>query len=83
MVVGTIISRFSSNFGATTVWHRARANVRAFDMATGQIVFQAPTDEVRSERPGELNVAGRSALEALAKQLSPALEKALLAAATQ
>lgn len=83
VVVGTVISRYSSNFGATTVWYRARADLRVIDVATGQIVFQAPADEAKSERPGELNVAGRSALEALAKGLSPKLEAALRSAATQ
>jgi len=36
VVYGTVTSRYSSNFGSTTVWHRARAEVRAIDLATGQ-----------------------------------------------
>ena len=83
VVIGTVTSRYSSNFGSTTVWHRARAEVRAVDMGTGQVVFTSPAEEVKSERPGELNVAGRSALEAMAKALGPNLEAALKKAAAQ
>ena len=83
VVVGSVTSRYSSNFGGTTVWHRARADVRAIDVGSGQVVFQSSADEVKSKRPGEVNAAGRSALEALGEALSPSLEKALLAAAAQ
>lgn len=83
VVVGKVTSRYSSNFGGTTVWHRARADVRAIDVGTGQIVFQSNADEVKSKRPGELNVAGRSALEALGEALGPNLEKVLRASVTQ
>jgi hypothetical protein len=75
VVIGTVTSRDSSNSVAT-----ARAEVRAVDVASGEIVFRAPPEEMKSERPGELNVAGRSALEALSKALAPSVEKALRAA---
>jgi hypothetical protein len=81
VVIGTVTSRFASNYGATTVWHRARADVRAIDVGSGQIIFRSPADEVKSEQPGEPNVAGRSALEAVGKTLAPGVEKALRAAA--
>ncbi|TMA26196.1 MAG: hypothetical protein E6J78_14940 [Deltaproteobacteria bacterium] len=81
VVIGNVTSRCSSNFGATTVWHRARTDVRAVGVASGQILFQAPADDAKSERPGEINVAGRSALEAAGKALAPGVEKALRAAA--
>jgi hypothetical protein len=81
VVLGNVTSRYSSNFGATTVWHRARTDVRAIEVASGQILFQAPADEAKSERPGELNVAGRSALEAAGKALALGVEKALRSAA--
>jgi len=77
VVLGTAISRYSSNFGATTVWHRARADVRAIDLGTGQVLFQAPAEEAKSKRPGEPNVAGRSALEALAEALAPGLAQSV------
>ena len=55
--------------------------MRAVGVASGQILFQAPADDAKSERPGEINVAGRSALEAAGKALAPGVEKALRAAA--
>ena len=83
VVFGTVTSRFSSNFGATTVWHRARADVRAIDVNTGQVVFQSGADETKGKRPGELNVAGRAALEAMGADLGPRLEKTLTGVASQ
>jgi hypothetical protein len=83
VVIGSATSRYSSNFGSTTVWHRARADIRAIEVGTGTVVFTAPTDEVKSKRPGELNVAGRSALEELGAALSPNLGAALKKAAEQ
>ncbi len=34
VVFDTVTSQFSSSFGATTVWHRVRADVRAIDVNT-------------------------------------------------
>jgi len=83
VVIGSATSRYSSNFGSTTVWHRARADIRAIEVGTGTVVFTAPSDEVKSKRPGELNVAGRSALEELGAALGPNLGAALKKAAEQ
>lgn len=83
VVIGSATSRYSSNFGSSTVWHRARADIRAIEVGTGAVVFTAPSDEVKSRRPGELNVAGRSALEALGEALGPDLDAALKKAAEQ
>jgi hypothetical protein len=83
VVIGSATSRYSSNFGTTTVWHRARADIRAVDVSTGAVLFTAPEGEVKSKRPGELNVAARSALEALGEALGPKLGAALKKAAEQ
>lgn len=80
LVLGTVTSRHAGSFGAKTVWHRARADVRVIDLSTGQ-VLQAFADEEKGERPGLVDVAGRSALEALAKKLAPAAARAVAAAA--
>jgi hypothetical protein len=69
--VGTVSSRAAKG-GAL-----ARADVRAIDLATGEVVFQSASAELPSKRPGELYVAGRAALEAVGDALSPSLEKTL------
>jgi hypothetical protein len=71
VVVGTVSSRAASG-GAL-----ARADVRAIDLATGEVVFQSASGELPGKRQGELNVAGRAALEAVGDALSPSLEKTL------
>lgn len=75
VVIGRATSR--STAGASS----ARAEIRAIDVGTGAVVFTAPTDEVQGKRPGDLNVAGRSALEALGEALGPNLGAALKKAA--
>lgn len=83
VVFGSATSHFSSNFGATTVWHKATAAVRAIDVASGAVLFTAPAEEVKSKRPGEPGVAGRSALESLGDAIGPSIGAALKKAAGQ
>ena len=80
-VVGSVVSRNAGKAGFTTVWCRARAELRVIDLGSGQ-VLQTFADEERSKVPGELNVAGRKALEALAERLA-AKVAAVVAAAAQ
>ncbi len=80
VVIGTAVSRYASGSSATAVWHRARADIRAVEVASGLVLFQAPPDEVMSKRAGEPSTAGRSALAALGETLSPAVQAALLKA---
>lgn len=82
VIVGNATSRFSSNFGNTTVWHRARADLRALDLGTGLVLFQAPATEVKG-KPGAPSVAGRSALEALGEAIGPGLAQSLTSAVAQ
>jgi len=83
VVIGSAVSRYASNYGTTTVFHRAKADIRALEVQSGQVVFQAPADEVKSKRPGEPNTAGRSALQALGEALAPPLQAALVKAAME
>ena len=80
IVVGTATARSSGKFGATTVWCTATAAVRVVEVATGQKVKELG-DAVKGKLPGELNTAGREALEALADKLAPEVAQAVAAAA--
>lgn len=83
VVIGTAVSRYSSGSSATAVWHSARADIRALEVASGQVLFQAPPEEVKSKRAGEPSTAGRSALQALGETLSPRVQAALVKAESQ
>jgi hypothetical protein len=76
LITGTAISRESGKYGAVTVWHRARAELRVVDLGTGRAATIA--DEARGARPGAPDVAGRSALEALSEKLGPTVGRTVL-----
>ena len=79
-MLGTVTARSSGKFGATTVWCTATAAVPVGDLASGQKVKDLG-DAVKGKLPGELNAAGREALEALADKLAPEVAAAVAAAA--
>jgi hypothetical protein len=77
LIVGSATSRESSKYGAVTVWHRARADLHVVDLGTGQVAATI-SGEARGTRPGQPDVAGRSALEALSEKLGPTVGPTVL-----
>jgi hypothetical protein len=77
LILGTATSRESGKYGTKTVWHRARAELRAVDVGTGRVLATI-TDEAKAKKPGEPDWAGRSALEALAEKIGPGLAPKIL-----
>jgi hypothetical protein len=83
VVIGTAVSRFDSNPSAASMAYKAKAEIRALEVGSGQVVYTAPPDEVKSKKAGEPSTAGRSALQALADVIAPSLQAALVQAESQ
>jgi hypothetical protein len=72
VILGSATSRESGKYGAKTVWHRARAELRIVDLGTGRVVTSL-NQEVKGKEPDFPEKAGRIALETLSEKIGTAI----------